>query len=188
MNATDALGLFSWNPFSSDSCEIAAPARQATSWAGDIHNALPNCVRNPFGGDNNNGGCHTTLSTSQGETAIGVALGAAALVTGVGALADAEALGGSLALGGISVVSGAAAGGLDLGSCIEGNELACVGAGLGISGALAAAPELFGGLFGVTEGSSLASALTASSFFGLFLGLNGTSLDLITSLLACPGG
>lgn len=30
------------------------------------------CLRNPFGGDNNNGGCHTLLSTSQGEKALAV--------------------------------------------------------------------------------------------------------------------
>lgn len=145
------------------------------------------CFRAPWGGNNNNGGCGTTLSTKEGETGVGIALGVASVVTGVGALAGAGALGGSLALGGISAVSGAGAGVLDLGSCLQGNKVACVGAGLGFSGAVAAAPVVLGELFGVAAGSTLADALTASGFFGLFMGLNGTAFDLITNLLACPG-
>lgn len=168
--------------------QLGYTVKGAQAAGGAISSALPTCVRDPFGGNNNNGGCQTTLSTSQGVTGIGIALGAASIITGVGAFAGADALGGSSALGLISVGSGSGAGFLDLGPCLQGNKAACVGADLGLSGAVAAAPELLGGLFGVAEGSTLAGALTASSFFGLFLGLSGTFLDLTTGLLACPGG
>lgn len=35
---------------------------------------IPNCIRDPMSGDNDNGGCHTTLSSSQGGTACGALL------------------------------------------------------------------------------------------------------------------
>lgn len=50
LNGTDPLGLWPWDDL---------------------------CLRNPFGGNNDNGGCHTTLSTSQGVAGV-VAGGAAA--------------------------------------------------------------------------------------------------------------
>ena len=61
------------------------------------------CLRNPFGGDDDNEGCHTELSTSQGEKYAGVALGAAAAITGVGAFADASAFGLNLGVAGTGV-------------------------------------------------------------------------------------
>ena len=54
------------------------------------------CLRNPFGGENNNGGCHTVLSTSQGAKLIaGVVLvaGGTILTAGVGDLLLATAAG-----------------------------------------------------------------------------------------------
>jgi uncharacterized protein RhaS with RHS repeats len=61
------------------------------------------CLRNPFGGDNNNGGCHTLLSTSQGEKALAVTGAVAAVVVTAGLAAPEE--GGAAA----SSMAGAAA-------------------------------------------------------------------------------
>lgn len=52
------------------------------------------CLRNPFGGNNDNGGCHTTLSTSQGVKALAVTAAVAATVVTVGAAAP-EAVAGA---------------------------------------------------------------------------------------------
>jgi len=67
------------------------------------------CVRNPFGGDNDNGGCHTTLSTSTGAKAVAVsaAVGATIATGGiaVGAIGGAAG-GGTVAVAGGGVVAG----------------------------------------------------------------------------------
>ena len=102
INASDPAGSCSWNPFSSDSCELAAPARAASAvgsavvggakaaWnatGGSIVNDLQNhpCIR--LGGGNwgnvgsslfGGGACETELSSGQGvEAELG--LGAAVL-------------------------------------------------------------------------------------------------------------
>jgi RHS repeat-associated protein len=142
------------------------------------------CLRNPFGGDNDNGGCQTALSTSQGEKYAGLALGAGAAITGVGAIADAGYFGlSSLSLSGLSFAGGAAAGGLDLPGCTSGDRVACAGMILGLSGAGAAAPELIGDLFfGVEEGTNAAAILKGLSALGLNLGFVGTGVDLLSLL------
>src|SRR5205807_2944673 len=98
LNHIDPTGLCPWNP---TDCPIvkqvggaiasgtvtAAGAVTSTAgatknWVGDH---LPNCVRNPLGGNNGNGGCETPLSTSQGTAAIGVTLGIGATIASGGA-------------------------------------------------------------------------------------------------------
>ena len=74
------------------------------------------CLRAPWGGNNNNGGCHTTLSTSQG-----VQLVAATVVTAVGTVA-------TLGLGDV-VFAGIA------GDLASGTLLGSVYAGIGAVGA-----------------------------------------------------
>ena len=153
--------------------------------ARSVNYAQSRCLRNPFGGNNGNGGCESSLSTSQGVTAIGFALGTASAVTGVGALVDAEALGGSAVLSGLSVGSGAGAGALDLPSCLQGNRAACFGALLGFTGASAGAPELLVGLFGIGEVSTLAAVLGGLGAFGTSVGIAGSIFDIFDGLTGC---
>ena len=133
LNSSDPTGLDNCGPFAlfCDAVATAANAvgSQAVSWAGDIHNALPNCARNPFGGDNGNGGCESYLSTSQGVTGIGIALGAGATVLSGGALAGVSAFGmeratSSLVIGGAGLTLGGGAVGRDWPECQSGSVAA----------------------------------------------------------------
>jgi len=71
LNMTDPSGLFDLNPL----------------------DALPKglCVRNPLGGDNNNGNCHTQLSTKQGAAAVAATVAVGAIIVTAGAAAPVEA-------------------------------------------------------------------------------------------------
>lgn len=182
LNSSDPTGLDNCGLFAFFCDAVSTAAQHVAGAVGTL------CVRNPFGGNNNNGGCGTTLSTSQGVTAIGITLGAASAVTGVGALVDAEALGGSAVLGGLSVGTGLGAGSLDLPGCLQGNKAACVGAFLGLAGASAGAPELLGGLFGLGEETMLAAVLGGLSAFGVSVGIAGSIFSLISDLAACGTG
>lgn len=90
LDRTDPLGLWDFNPVDWGKAAVGgagdvagAVGGAAVHAAGTVGGAAKgaweatggnavnwaqtrNCVRNPFGGDNNNGGCGTTLSTSQG--------------------------------------------------------------------------------------------------------------------------
>ena len=142
-----------------------------------------------MGGDNNNGGCGTTLSTSQGTAGIGIALGAGAVIASGGALLGVSAFGiggSSLALGGVGL--GASAAGLDYPECRNGNAAACLGLGLGATGAVAGIPEIAGAWLGVGEESLSAGILRGLSAFGFNVGIAGTIWDFLTVLEAggCP--
>ncbi|HXA28805.1 MAG TPA: LamG-like jellyroll fold domain-containing protein [Candidatus Angelobacter sp.] len=65
LNEADPTGLCSWNPFDSNSCEIAEPSKQVSSWAGDI---------NHFINDNTFGFC------IQGSAGLGVGVSGSACV------------------------------------------------------------------------------------------------------------
>jgi len=182
LNSSDPTGLDNCGLFAFFCDAVSTAAQHVAGAVGTL------CLRNPLGGNNNNGGCGTTLSTSQGVTAIGITLGEASAVTGVGALVDAEALGGSAVLGGLSVGSGLGAGALDLPGCLQGNKAACVGAFLGLAGASAGAPELLGGLFGLGEESMLAAVFGGLSAFGVSVGIAGSIFSLISDLAACGTG
>jgi hypothetical protein len=73
-------------------CDVAS---KAVNTVGGIKDAVVStvssmCVRNPIGGNNGNGGCHTTFSTTEG---LGYAAGVVATASGIGALADISAFG-----------------------------------------------------------------------------------------------
>lgn len=204
MNATDPAGL--WCPASPGDCvqdveqaggAIAGGAQTVVNAAVDTTESAVSdfrslCIRDPRGGDNDNGGCHTTLSTSQGRTGIGIALGAGATLTGVGAFADVGIFGlSSGALSTVSFVGGVGAGALDGPACLGGDRVACVGAGLGVVGGFGGLPDLVGGLFGVAEDSLLGGALKGISALGLNLGFIGTGSDItslgLSALQGCSG-
>jgi hypothetical protein len=140
----------------------------------------------PFGGDNNDGGCHTTLSTSEGVTAIGIAVGVGATIASGGSLLGASAFGLSGAsLSGVGVAAGFGAAGLDGPGCSRGERVACLGLFLGGTGALAGIPEIIGALADVEEESAAAGALTGQWPLGLHLGLAGTMADSASLLSLC---
>ncbi|MGC1184983.1 MAG: RHS repeat-associated core domain-containing protein [Candidatus Dormiibacterota bacterium] len=113
------------------------------------------CLRNPFGGNNNNGGCHTELSTAQARTDIGITLTVGAVATGVGGLVagatDAAVLESSAgALEASSITYGVGGGILDGLGCKSGSALACdaavldgLGLASGLGGALLPAGSVF---------------------------------------------
>jgi hypothetical protein len=131
------------------------------------------CGRNPFGGDNDNGGCHTTFSDRQ---AVGLSLGVVAAGTGAGAI-FAGSTGAALGLGGASFLTGAGAAGLDEGPCRQGDSSACVGLYLGAGGAL-------GSAFGVGAFAAGASKAITEAFgiSGLSLGVAATTWDLLGAI------
>jgi len=109
LNLADPSGLCAWYDAP---CLATAAANAAvhagTSAAGAVGGAVKSgwnatggqvvnaaqhaCVRNPFGGDNGNGGCQTVLSTSQGATALVVTGGIGLTIATAGAAAP-EAIG-----------------------------------------------------------------------------------------------
>ncbi len=146
------------------------------------------CLRAFWGGSNGNGGCETTLTTSQGVTSVGVALGVGATILSGGALGGAEVLGvGGAGLGAAGVATGVSAAALDLPECKAGNKVACVGFSLGATGAVAGIPEIVGTMAGVEETSTGYAILKGSSAFGLNFGIAGSIVDA-TQLLQTPCG
>jgi RHS repeat-associated protein len=142
------------------------------------------CLRNPFGGNNGNGGCESYLSTSQGVTAIGISLSIGSVIATGGAALPAELdisafglSGGSLALGGSILGIGGA--GVDIPQCISGNQAACAGAWLGGAGAILGLPAIAAGYLGVGAASTLAGVLGGVSIGGAEVGIAGTLIDLI---------
>lgn len=108
--------------------------------------------------------------------AAGYVLGVAAAATGIGAIVE-----GSVALGVIAISSGVAAGALDGPACLSSGGVSCVGAGLGVTGALFAAPEVALGIAGVSETSTAFAVARGCSAFGWSLGVAGTILDAFHS-------
>ncbi len=95
LNSADPTGMCGWAPWDAVGCVVGA-AQNAAGWTNQhiiqpvVDTATHLCVRNPFGAgwnSNNNGGCQTVLSGSQGAKLIAatVAIGAATVFTaGVG--------------------------------------------------------------------------------------------------------
>lgn len=167
INTSDASGLCSWL-----GCIGAAviAASQATGV----------CLRNPFGGNNGNGGCETTLSTTQAVTDIGVTLSVAAAATGVGGLLatslDASILGSeasALAVSSIGYgVGGAVLDGL---RCASGSAVSCDAAaldGVGLTSGIGALLLPAGSVFGL----GLAG-------FSANLGVGSLSIGLIEAIM-----
>jgi hypothetical protein len=150
-----------------------------------IHAICPDC-RIHLGGDNNNGGCHTTLSTSEGVTAIGIAVGVGATIASGGSLLGASAFGLSGAsLSGVGVAAGFGAAGLDGRAAVEGKGwrvLACFSGARGHSPGI---PEIIGALADVEEESAAAGALTGLWALGLHLGLARIMADSASLLSLC---
>lgn len=155
VNVVDPLGLWGWNPISD--------ATQAWNDTGGKAVSYVHKHKKGF------------------EVGAGIVLGVAAAATGVGAIVEGATVAGVL-LGAGSVVLGAGAGALDYGSCVHGHEAAaCVGLGLGASGAFAGvfgfagAGLVLGGL--IAEDSLAAAILGGIGAFGLNVGLAGTAVD-----------
>lgn len=173
LNETDPTGLCGWtDPFGCISDAAGAVANQATSWAGDIKDAGTQAKN--WVADHHEGIL----------TGVGIAAGVVSAATGVGALVDAEVLGGEAVLSATSVGAGLVAGGLDGPGCLQGDKVACVGMGLGLAGGFSGAPDLLGGLFGVAEDTLPYAILKGVSAFGLNLGFAGTGIDLMRLFLS----
>ena len=115
------------------------------------------CLRNPFGANNGNGGCETTLSTSEG----GLALSIVGVIGSAGTLAAGEGVA-ATALGGVSIAAGAAGSAVDIGPCSQGHIEACVAVGLGTGSAVGGVLSLLGLGGSVAAISSFASGAAAT--------------------------
>ena len=151
LNQTDAAGL---------SGGYGVPQNLVRHTAGP-----PACFRNPFGGNNGNGGCETPLSTSEG----GLALSIVAVLGSGGALAAPEGVAGT-ALGWASVGAGGLGTAADVGPCSQGNAEACAAVGLG-SLALGGGSAALLGLAG-----------TAWAWAAYIAGAAAATIDIIRSL------
>ena len=116
------------------------------------------------------------------EVGGGIALGVLAAATGVGAIIE-----GATAMGMLLSVTSAAAGVgatyLDKGPCLSGNQIACVGFGLGLTSvaagffSLLGAGLAWGGI--IAEESLMAAILGGAGAFAWNVGLGATVLDSI---------
>jgi RHS repeat-associated protein len=129
----------------------------------------------------------SSFNSNRGQIAVnvGVVLGVAAAATGVGAIVEGAAGAGFL-LGAGSLALGAGAAGLDYGPCVNGDNAACVGLGLGATGAFAGAfgaagaGLVVGGI--IAEDSLAASILGGIGAFGWNVGIAGTIFDAMTGI------
>ncbi|MHB8320313.1 MAG: RHS repeat-associated core domain-containing protein, partial [Acidimicrobiales bacterium] len=116
------------------------------------------------------------------EVGGGIALGVLAAATGVGAIIEGASVVGVL-LSIASVATGAGAAYLDAGPCASGNQLACMGLGLGATSAVAGLFSLAGAAlvtFGIIgEESLMAAILGGAGAFAWNVGLGATVLDSI---------
>jgi RHS repeat-associated protein len=110
----------------------------------------------------------------------GIALGGAALATGVGEVVGATVVVGDVgvSLGGVSAVSGTVGAGLDLKECAAGGSISCVGAVAGGVGAAGAAGAVVGVLTGSAASGAAAIGITSSG-----IGF----LNDVAGALASPG-
>jgi RHS repeat-associated protein len=123
------------------------------------------CLRNPFGGNNGNGGCETTLSTKEGETGIGLSLAAGATILSGGALLEAGAFGLEAGTSGtVGAITGGVGSVVDWEQCSATNPVACAGATL----ATASSGVGFLSLFGVDTAAIRGMAFVLGS-----IGLGG---------------
>lgn len=119
-----------------------------------------------------------SFNANRGQIAtnVGIVVGVAAAATGAGALID-----GSVLLAGVSFAAGVSASALDYGPCTNGNNAACLGLGLGFTGAVAGGIGLIGaGLVAggiIAEDSMAAAILGGLGAFGWNVGFAGTVID-----------
>jgi hypothetical protein len=109
--------------------------------------------------------------------AAGVVLGVAAAATGFGAIVE-----GSLLLSGVAISSGLAASALDGQACLANGGIACVGLGLGATGAIFSLPEFALGLAGASETSMAFGIARGCSAAGWSFGVAGTIVDAFHNL------
>jgi hypothetical protein len=126
---------------------------------------------------------HYVVTHKKGiEVGVGIGLGVLAAGTGVGALVE-----GSVLLASVSVAAGLGASALDYGPCVNGNDTAaCVGLGLGLTGAVTGGFGLAGaGLVAaeiIAEDSTAAAILGGLGAFGWNVGIAGTIIDATTGI------
>jgi hypothetical protein len=137
-------------------------------------------------------GCGQHWYQSSSLAVTGVVLGGVAAATGVGALIEgATALG--FALASTAVVTGVGAGIIDYDPCKQGQQIACLGLGLGLLGAGVGLGPLAGTgltIAGVIGEDSLANAILSDLLGGLGLnaGLAGLTIDLFQIIFENPSG
>ncbi|MGC1184679.1 MAG: RHS repeat-associated core domain-containing protein [Candidatus Dormiibacterota bacterium] len=120
VNTSDVSGLCSW-------LGCIGAAVYAASQATGV------CLRDPFGGNNGNGGCETTLSTREGEAGIALAVATGGVVLSGGALLGVGAVGLDAGTSGtFGAFVGLTASASDARGCLAGDRVACAGAALGI--------------------------------------------------------
>ena len=126
---------------------------------------------------------HYVVTHKKGiEVGVGIGLGVLAAGTGVGALVE-----GSVLLASVSVVAGLGASALDYRPCVNGNDTAaCIGLGLGLTGAVTGGFGLAGaGLVAaeiIAEDSTAAAILGGLGAFGWNVGIAGTIIDATTGI------
>jgi len=126
---------------------------------------------------------HYVITHKKGiEVGVSIGLGVLAAGTGFGALVE-----GSVLLASVSVAAGLGASALDYGPCVNGNDTAaCVGLGLGLTGAVTGAFGLAGaGLVAaeiIAEDSTAAAILGGLGAFGWNVGIAGTIIDATTGI------
>jgi RHS repeat-associated protein len=157
VNGVDPLGLWSLNPIS------------------DVTQAW-----------NDTGGKAVHYAATHPKEAIGIGLGVLSVATGGIGLAADVAFEGTLLTTTVAdataFASGAGAAYLDTGSCLSGDHIACLGAGLGIAGVLGAAPSVVGDILGVQPSTLPFALIKGFSAFGLLSGLTATEWDSLMAL------
>jgi hypothetical protein len=115
------------------------------------------------------------------EVGAGVGLGVLAAATGVGAIVE-----GSVLFAGVSFTAGLGASALDYGPCMHGENTACIGLGLGLTGSVAGGFGFAGaGLVAsgvIAEDSTTSAILAGLGAFGWNVGMAGTILDATTGI------
>jgi hypothetical protein len=109
------------------------------------------------------------------KVVVGIAFGVAAVVTGGLALAPEAAAGWGYA----SLASGGVATALDLGPCLQTHGVACVGAGLGVTGLLSGLPGFAASFIPDVGGTWLGAIASGWSAFSLNVGIAGTLSDVL---------
>ncbi len=145
-------------------------------------------------GWNETGGVTVHWVKENPKVAIGIGLGIIALGTGgIGLGADLAFEGTALTttlVDTTAVVAGSGAAYLDTSKCLSGDNVACIAAGLGISGAAGAVPALVGDLIGVEANTLPFAVINGASAFGFVSGTAATVFDPFAadaaSAEACP--
>lgn len=152
LNEVDPLGLWGWNPIS------------------DVTQAW-----------NDTGGKAVHWAQTHPREAIGIGLGIVSVATGGIGLGPDLAFEGTLLTTTVAdttaLATGAGAAYLDAGKCLQGDKVACIGAGLGLAGATGTLPAVIGDFIGVEADTLPFAAIKGASAFGRLSGLAATIFD-----------